>query len=61
LLDGVGVKRAAVSGQGLFKNAATDALRQTFVDGGIAGEHNGEATYDMALESNGELTFAADT
>jgi TP901-1 family phage major tail protein len=86
LLDGAGVKRAAVSGRGLFKDAATDALmRQTFFDGGIAsyqivipsfgivqgpfqitslefaGEHNGEVTYDMALESAGELTFAADT
>ena len=27
----------------------------------FAGEHNGEVTYDMALESAGELTFAADT
>jgi len=86
LLDGAGVKHAAVSGRGLFKNAATDALlRQTFFDGGIAGyqivipsfgtvqgpfqiaslefsgEHNGEVTYDMALESAGELTFVADT
>ena len=84
LLDGAGVKRAAVSGRGLFKDAATDALmRQTFFDGRIAGyqivipsfgtvqgpfqvtslefagEHNGEVTYDMALESAGELTFAA--
>ena len=25
----------------------------------IAGEHNGEVTYDMSLESAGELTFAA--
>jgi len=86
LLDGAGVKRAAVSGRGLFKDAATDALmRQTFFEGGIAGyqivipsfgtvqgpfqiaslefsgEHNGEVTYDMALESAGELTFVADT
>ena len=84
LLDGAGVKRASVSGRGLFKDAASDALvRQTFFDGAIvayqivipafgtvqgpfqitslefAGEHNGEVTYDMALESAGELTFAA--
>src|SRR3569623_3329026 len=84
LLDGAGVKRAAVSGRGLFKDAASDALmRQTFFDGTIvtyqivipdfgtvqgafqltslefAGEHNGEVTYDVALESAGELTFAA--
>jgi TP901-1 family phage major tail protein len=25
----------------------------------FAGEHDGEVTYDMALESAGELTFAA--
>jgi TP901-1 family phage major tail protein len=84
LLDGAGVKRASVSGRGLFKDAASDALmRQTFFDGTVAayqvvipdfgtvagpfqvtslefaGEHNGEVTYDLALESAGELTFAA--
>jgi TP901-1 family phage major tail protein len=82
LLDGAGVKRASVSGRGLFKDASTDALmRQTFFDGAVkayqivipdfgtvqgafqianlefAGEHNGEVTYDVALESAGELTF----
>jgi TP901-1 family phage major tail protein len=84
LLDGAGVKRASISGRGLFKDAASDALmRQTFFDGTIvgyqivipafgtvqgpfqitslefAGEHNGELTYDMTLESAGELNFAA--
>ena len=84
LLDGAGVQRASVSGRGLFKDAATDALmRQTFFDGAVknyqivipdfgtvqgafqitnlefAGEHNGEVTYDVALESAGEQTFAA--
>jgi len=84
LLDGAGIKRAAVSGRGLFKDASTDMLmRQTFFDGAVvsyqivipsfgtvqgpvqvtslefAGEHNGEVTYDMALESAGELTFMA--
>jgi TP901-1 family phage major tail protein len=84
LLDGAGVKRASISGRGLFKDASTDALmRQTFFDGSIvdyqivipgfgtvqgpfqitnlefAGEHNAEVTYDMALESAGELTFTA--
>jgi len=84
LLDGAGVKRAAVSGRGLFKDAASDALmRQTFFDGAVksfqlvipdfgtvegpfqivslefAGEHNGEVTYELALESAGALTFAA--
>ena len=82
LLDGAGVKRASVSGRGLFKDASSDALmRQTFFDGAVksyqivipdfgsvqgafqitslefAGEHNGEVTYDLALESAGELTF----
>jgi TP901-1 family phage major tail protein len=84
LLDGAGVKRASVSGRGLFKDASSDALmRQSFFDGTImayqivipdfgtvqgpfqltslefAGEHNGEVTYDLAMESAGELTFAA--
>ena len=84
LLDGAGVKRASVTGRGLFKDAATDAsMRQTFFDGSIlsyqivipdfgtvqgsfqltnlefSGEHNGEVTYDVALESAGELTFTA--
>ncbi len=84
LLDGAGVKRASVSGRGLFKDASTDALmRTTFFDGAVksyqivipdfgtvqgafqianlefAGEHNGEVTYDVSLESAGELTFTA--
>ena len=84
LLDGAGVKRASVSGRGLFKDASTDELmRQTFFDGTVvsyqivipafgtvegpfqitnlefSGEHNAEVTYDMALESAGELTFTA--
>lgn len=82
LLDGAGIKRASVSGRGLFKDATSDALmRQAFFDGSvvshqiiipdfgtvqgpfqitsleIAGEHNGEVTYDMSLKSAGELTF----
>ena len=84
LLDGAGIKRAAVAGRGLFKDAASDALmRQTFFDGAVktyqivipgfgtvqgafqvtsldfAGEHDGEVTFDLALESAGELTFTA--
>jgi len=82
LLAGAGVKRAAISGRGLFKDAASDALvRQAFFDGAIrdcqvivpdfgivagafqisalelAGEHNGEVTFDISLESAGALTF----
>lgn len=84
LLDGAGIKRASISGRGLFKDAASDALmRQTFFDGAVrsfqvvipdfgtvtgafqitsldfAGEHDGEVTYELALESAGELAFAA--
>lgn len=84
LLEGAGVKRASISGRGLFRDAASDALvRQTFFDGTVAscqvvvpdfgiiagpfqitnlefsGEHNGEVTFDLGLESAGALTFAA--
>jgi TP901-1 family phage major tail protein len=84
LLAGAGVKRASLSGRGLFKDGASDALlRQTFFDGAIrdyrvvvpdfgtidgafqiasfelAGEHDGEVTFDVALESAGALTFTA--
>ena len=84
LLDGAGIKRAGLSGRGLFKDASTDALmRQTFFDGAVkncqvvipdfgivqgafqitnlefAGEHNGEVTYELSLESAGELSFTA--
>ena len=84
LLDGAGIKRAAVAGRGLFKDAGSDALvRAAFFDGAVksfqvvipdfgtvagafqivalefAGEHDGEVTYELALESAGELTFAA--
>jgi TP901-1 family phage major tail protein len=84
LLDGAGVKRASVSGRGLFKDAASDELvRGAFFDGAVkdyqvvipdfgtvagafqitalefAGEHNGEVTFDLSLESAGELTFTA--
>lgn len=84
LLEGAGVKRAGLSGRGLFKDAASDALmRQAFFDGAVttyqvvipdfgrvegpfqiaslefAGEHDGEVTYELALESAGELTFSA--
>jgi len=84
LLAGAGVRRAAISGRGLFKDAASDALvRQAFFDGAVnncqvivpdfgsitglfqiaslefSGEHNGEVTFDIALESAGALSFAA--
>jgi TP901-1 family phage major tail protein len=84
LLDGAGVRRASVSGRGLFKDAASDTLmRQTFFDGAVkdfqvvipafgtvagpfqitslefSGDHDGELTYDLALESAGAMTFTA--
>ncbi|MFN3482262.1 MAG: phage major tail protein, TP901-1 family [Rhabdaerophilum calidifontis] len=84
LLDGAGVKRASITGAGVFRDAASDALiRQIFFDGLIRrfqmvlpdfgtiegpfqvaaldfrGEHQGEVTFDMTLESAGALVFTA--
>jgi TP901-1 family phage major tail protein len=84
LLAGAGVRRAGLTGAGVFKDAGSDALmRQTFFGGDISvyqvvvpdfgiiegpfqitsleyrGEHDGEVTFEMALESAGALTFAA--
>jgi TP901-1 family phage major tail protein len=84
LLAGAGVRRASVSGAGVFRDQASDIrLRQMFFDGLIAtfqlvvpafgtmeglfqitsldyrGEHSGEVTFDMSLESAGALTFTA--
>lgn len=84
LLDGAGVKRASVTGSGVFKDAASDALvRSVFFTGAlpqcqvlipdfgtitgpfqvtaleIAAEHDREVTFDLTLESAGEITFAA--
>lgn len=82
LLAGAGVRRAAVSGAGVFRDDASDArVRTVFFDGSIVswqvvvpdfgaiqglfqvtgleyrGDHAGEVTFDMALESAGALTF----
>lgn len=84
LLAGAGVQRAAVSGSGIFKDAASDAaIRQVFFAGQIVawqlaipgfgtvegpfqvtaleygGNHNGEVSFDIALESAGQLGFEA--
>ena len=84
LLAGAGVRTAAVSGSGIFKDAASDAaLRRVFFDGTLpefevvipdfgvvkgpfqltsleyAGEHDGEAVFELALVSAGALTFTA--
>ena len=85
LLDGSGIRRAAVSGSGIFKDQASDAkVRELFFAGTIrnwqlilpdfgavqgpfqitalefSGDHAGEVTFEIALESAGELTFTAD-
>ena len=84
LLFGAGVKSAAISGAGVFKDAGTDErARQLFFDGEVpdfqviipdfgivegpfqvtaleyAGSHDGEATYEMSMESAGVLVFTA--
>jgi len=84
LLGGAGVQRASVSGSGIFKDQASDALvRSLFFAGTIAGwqvvipdfgtvagpfqiaaleysgAHDGEVTFEIALESAGALTFGA--
>lgn len=82
LLAGGGIKRASVSGAGVFKDAASDAqIRALFFAGTIrnwqliipdfgtvagpfqivalefSADHAGEVTFDLALESAGEVTF----
>ena len=82
LLAGSGVQRAAVSGSGIFKDAASDAaIRTHFFAGEIVdwqlvvpefgtiegpfqitaleygGSHDGEVTFEIALESAGPIAF----
>lgn len=82
LLEGAGVKRARLTGSGIFRDQASDALVRAYAfDGTIrswqvvvpdfgtvtglfqiasleyAGRHDGEVTFDIALESAGVLTF----
>ncbi|TDR88959.1 phage major tail protein, TP901-1 family [Enterovirga rhinocerotis] len=84
LLAGAGMRRASISGSGVFRDASSDArMRSLFFDGAIEtlqivvpdfgtvegpfqiasldyrGDHAGEVTFDMALESAGALTFTA--
>ena len=84
LLDGAGMRRAAISGSGVFRDEASDArLRAMFFAGTIdgfqivvpafgtiegafqitaleyRGDHAGEVTFDMTLESAGALAFTA--
>ena len=82
LLAGAGVRSAAISGSGVFRDENTDErARQLFFDGltpdyqvvipdfgtvegpfqvtalEYAGSLNGEATYELSLQSAGVLTF----
>lgn len=84
LLDGGGVRRASLSGAGIFRDAQSDALiRSQFFDGvtvdwqvvvpdfgtvsgpfqvtalEYTGTHDGEVTFDIALESAGAIGFEA--
>jgi len=84
LLTGGGIKRAAVAGSGIFKDAASDAkIRELFFAGTIrdwqliipdfgvvegpfqivalefSADHAGEVVFEIALESAGEMGFAA--
>lgn len=84
LLAGSGVRRASLTGSGIFKDRNSDAvMRATFFDATSAdcqlvipefgtltgpflvtaleysGNHDGEVTFDIALESAGELQFGA--
>lgn len=84
LLSGGGVKSAAISGSGVFRDENTDErARQLFFQGGTplfqviipdfgvvegafqitsieyAGQFEGEATYELALASAGEIVFTA--
>jgi TP901-1 family phage major tail protein len=84
LLDGAGIKRASVSGNGIFKDQTSDEqIRALFFSGTIrnwqlilpdfgtlqgpfqitalefSGDHAGEVTFNLSLDSAGELTFGA--
>lgn len=83
LLAGAGVRSAAITGSGIFKDAASDAaMRERFFAGELisaqiivpdfgvisgsfqitaleyAGEHDGEATFEISLASAGAISFA---
>lgn len=85
LLAGAGVRRARLSGAGVFRDQASDAaVRSVFFAGAVrpwrvvlpdfgtvegpfqiaalefAGDHDGEMTFDLSLESAGALTFTAE-
>ena len=82
LLEGAGSKTARVTGSGVFKDAASDALIRAYVFNGtirnwqvivpdfgtiegpfqitsldFSGKYDGEVTFDLTLESAGQLSF----
>jgi TP901-1 family phage major tail protein len=75
LLAGAGVQRASLTGSGIFKDAASDASVRNWqvlipdfgtVTGPFqitaleySGAHDGELTFDIAMESGGALVFGA--
>jgi TP901-1 family phage major tail protein len=84
LLDGAGLKTARISGNGIFKDAASDeTMRGYFFAGTVrnwqvivpdlgtvegpfqiatleyGGQHDGEVTFELGLESAGPLSFEA--
>ena len=86
LLAASGIRTASVSGSGIFKDAASDALLRDAFFAGLAptvrlivpgfgalvgpmqiarleygGAFDGEATFEIALESAGEITFEGAT
>lgn len=83
LLSGAGVKKAAITGEGIFKDSQSDEIvRDAFFNGSLpdwqiilpdfgalsgvfqitnleyGGQHNGEVTFKLSLESAGEIAFA---
>lgn len=84
LLAGAGVKTSRVTGAGVFKDQASDALLRSYVFAGtirnwqivipdfgtvegpfqiasleFTGRHDGEVSFDISLDSAGELIFTA--
>ena len=84
LLSGAGVRSAAISGSGVFRDEATDERARAIFFGGeipafqiiiphfgilqgrfqltsieYAGQHDGEAVYELSLSSAGALAFEA--
>jgi TP901-1 family phage major tail protein len=84
LLEGAGIRHARISGTGVFKDAASDAVVRSYAFNGtirawqllvpdfgviqgpfqisayeMSARHDGEVTFEITLESAGELAFTA--